>query len=105
VLVVPIVSVGFERRYTELIDRDVQNRGWEGYDVAEARQGIRFRLDEYGARLESDSSLGFKSSISAQPRKLVFDRPFLIYLKEQSSHRPYFALWVETPEVLEPWQE
>ena len=100
-LVVPIISVGVERQYMELIDRDLQNRGWEGWAVAEARQGIRFRLDEYGARLESDSSLEFKSAISPQPRQFVFDGPFLIYLKEESSQRPYFALWVETPEVLE----
>jgi hypothetical protein len=100
-LVVPIISVGVERRYAELIGRHLRNRGWELYSVSEARQGIRFRLDEYGARLESDSVLGLKSAMPAKPRQFVFDRPFLIYLKEQSSQRSYFALWVETPEVLQ----
>jgi hypothetical protein len=100
-VVVPVISVGVERRYTELIDRGIQNAGWEGYAVSEARQGIRFRLDEYGARVESDSTKGWASAASMEPRQFVFDKPFLIYLKEQSSQSPYFALWVETPEVLE----
>jgi hypothetical protein len=100
-LLIPIVRVGVKRRYTELIDRHLRNSGWERYYVADARQGIRFRLDEYGARLESDSSFGVGSKMPEQPRQFVFDRPFLVYLKEQSSERPYFALWVGTPEVLE----
>ena len=31
----------------------------------------------------------------------MFDKPFLIYLQETSSDRPYFAAWIETEELLE----
>ena len=36
-----------------------------------------------------------------RPRQFIFDGPFLIYLKQQSSDVPYFAMWIETAEVLE----
>ena len=37
-----------------------------------------------------------------EPRRLAFDRPFLLYLKERESDVPYFAMWIENEEVLEP---
>ena len=34
-------------------------------------------------------------------KRIVFDKPFLLYLKERESDTPYFAVWIETAEVLE----
>ena len=44
--------------------------------------------------------------IDSRPHRLVFDKPFLIYLHEfrfgpPDMPRPYLAMWVATPEVLE----
>jgi len=100
-LIVPVIGIGVERQYKELIDRHVLNDGRQGYSVSEARQGIRFRLDEFGAKLESNARFEDKSFDRLRPRQLIFNKPFLIYLKEQSSRTPYFAMWIETPEVLE----
>jgi hypothetical protein len=99
-LIVPIVDVHVERAYGELVGKYLENPGWEKWYVSEARQGINFRLDETGARLESDAALGMKSAGREQPRRFVFDRPFLLYLKMPGRPQPYFAMWIETPEVL-----
>jgi hypothetical protein len=37
-----------------------------------------------------------------EPRRFVFDRPFLIYLQQRQAKQPYFVMWVENPEVLVP---
>ncbi|NQT38716.1 MAG: hypothetical protein HQ581_14560 [Planctomycetes bacterium] len=104
-LAVPVVSVGVRRNFTELLGRYFQNPGWEEYFVFYAQQGIRFRLDATGARVESEAAFvaatAKEPERKAEPRQLVFDKPFLILLEEADSDQPYFALWVETAEVLE----
>lgn len=99
-LIIPVVSLNVHRKYTELIERHLKNEGLTELYVTEASQGIRFRLDETGAKLSSEAEFGIGSDLE-QPRHFVFDKPFLLYLKEKDSNSPYFAIWIETAEVLE----
>jgi len=69
-------------------------------DMPPGFQTIRFRLDERGAEL--DSFLGYSSLGSdIVLRQMVFDKPFLLYLKSKTAEAPYFVLWVENLEVME----
>jgi hypothetical protein len=99
---VPVVSLGVLRRYTELEGRDLENSPWRerGYKLVRATQGIQFRLDETGASLSSSAGLAVASAPAPKPRKFILDRPFLLYLQSTESSEPYFALWIETPELL-----
>lgn len=103
-LMVPVISFGAERKYHEIIGKQLLNPGLEGYYIAEARQGIRFHLDERGAKLESSSTIEVAKSADKieKLRRFVFDKPFLIYFKEKSKPTPYFAIWIESPERLHP---
>jgi len=88
-MIVPIINLDIESRFAGL-----EAPGWR------ARQVIRFRLDESGAKLESFAyydGLG----IGGNPREFVFDKPFLVYLKRRDSDNPYFVMWIENAEVLE----
>ncbi len=63
-------------------------------------QTIRFRLDEKGAVI--DSFLGYLNlGTDVVLRQMVFDKPFLLYLKSKTADVPYFVLWVENLEVME----
>jgi len=104
-LVVPVINVGAIRRYAELEGRAFENPKLSGAELSVASQGIRFRLDQTGARLESDAYVAVKSGEPPKPRQFIFDKPFLVYLKRKSSEVPYFAIWVETAEVLERYTE
>ena len=33
----------------------------------------------------------------------LFDKPFLMLLKNSGSEVPYFAMWINNPELLIPW--
>ncbi len=92
-LMVPMLAISVDRSYPEL----------EG-DLVACRQIIRFLLNESGARIEST----FQGTLLAEgmefdpkrPRVMVFDRPFLTYIKERQASQPYFAMWVENLEVM-----
>src|SRR5262249_4609893 len=104
ILAVPMLTLGIERNFEELVGKPLLNSGWEQGSIIRALQAIRFRLDQRGAVLESEAILETMKS-ERNPaeviRRFVFDRPFLLYLKERDSSVPYFALWVETPEVMQ----
>jgi len=99
-LAVPIVVLGISHQYKELTGAELENPGWEGMAITEACQGIRFRLDEAGAALSSEARIEAKSAMGPTVRRFVFDRPFLLYLKEPAAETPYLVLWIETPELL-----
>lgn len=102
-LAVPRIRLGVYRRYDELL-KAIVNPDWAGASLCMAAQAIRFELDETGVRLESRAMGGGMGGAMAQaePRQFVFDRPFLLCLKQAKSRRPYFAMWIENAEVLEP---
>jgi hypothetical protein len=98
-LQVPILNFDIMREYGELEGHAVRTAGATGaaQPLVSARQQIRFRLDERGAVLKSEMAL----LLGASPT-LRFDHPFLILLRVRGASRPYFAAWVDNPEILVP---
>jgi hypothetical protein len=35
------------------------------------------------------------------PKRLLFDRPFLLYIKKRDAQQPLLVMWVENAELLE----
>ena len=78
--------------------------------IADARQTIQFRLDEYGAELISDTQShvadnGHGPSLEIdplKPRHFIFDRPFLLVLRERQAESPYFLAWIGNADLMLP---
>lgn len=70
------------------------------------KQLVRFQLNENGAILKSEAVMGFVGAVAMPtPPKIhtmIFDRPFLILMKQTGSPMPYFALWVGNASLLMP---
>jgi hypothetical protein len=103
-LAVPRLTIGVDRKYSEIINREIVGTLLH---VSEARQTIQFALDETGAVLESEAIIIGEDGIvpprrsPVGSRKFVFNRPFLVYLIEHGADRPYFAAWIENTEFME----
>jgi hypothetical protein len=103
-LIIPILSLHVERDFPELVGRAMRNPGLAMTTITKAIQGIRFRLDEQGAILESYGEL--EAALLAggeppRPRQFVFDKPFLIYLREPKGKEPYLAMFIANSELME----
>ncbi len=94
----PCFNFDVTRRYGEVIGPVPENPFFEKEGIGEALQAIRFKLDEKGALLESAAA--FTRLNGDPPRRMICDGPFLVLLVKQGARNPYFALWVETPELL-----
>ena len=96
---VPMVRLDVLKSYAELTPRKIV--GWPDNVLEEARQAIRFGLDEKGAILRSSAMLMVARGGPIRRRRLVFDGPFFLLLVREGRSLPYFAMWVATPELLE----
>lgn len=109
ILLVPDIAFRLLHRFRELEgpDKGFLNAGMEAYWIEKAFQSILFRLDKSGAELKSEAIIAApaaaKPSPREQPREFLFDRPFLVYLKKRGGGKPFFSLWIDGAELLEPW--
>ncbi len=70
--------------------------------LTKAQQLVRFQLNEKGAILKSEATITMKALAIMPGHQLIFDRPFLILMKQTGSPKPYFALWVGNASLLTP---
>lgn len=104
-LKVPKIDFDLSYSFPELEGKQLLNSGWGGWTIAKALQDTRFKLDEKGAVLKSKAFImAMKGEAPApgnsKPRMFIFDKPFLIYLKQKIGKYPYFVLWVNNPELM-----
>ncbi len=106
---IPKCDFNVKHSFDEFPGKLVENSGWEGWFVSKAVQWTRFRLNEKGIVLKSEARLGMRSSrsypVTKKPRLFVFDKPFLICLRQKDGRYPYFAMWVDNGELLMGWEE
>jgi hypothetical protein len=106
-LIVPVLNFELLQSYDQLVGKKIIARGrLEGMPIAIAMQDIRFRLDENGAILKSEGVAAASADHKEpkKPRQFIFDKPFLILLERKDAAQPYFALWVDNPELLAPYK-
>lgn len=102
-LQIPKFNFDLSHSYRELVHRSLRNKGFEEYFIRKAAQEVQFRLTERGAVLRSESRLslpGMMPTRQPTPRRLVFDQPFLICLRQYKARFPYFAVWVDNAELM-----
>lgn len=96
---VPVLDLDLAHSYRDLVGR-LETGRFAGRNLSIALQTIRFRLDHRGALLRSRfAAAGAESEDAPTPRRLVFDEPFLILMREPG-RTPYLAIWVAHPELL-----
>ncbi len=98
VLLVPNLNWELRHHFAELegSDKQLLNKGFEGYHIAKAMQTIRFKLDRSGAELASEAQMVCKPMST----HFVCDRPFLIIVKKRGAEHPFFVMCVDNAELL-----
>jgi prepilin-type processing-associated H-X9-DG protein len=108
-LIVPDVLYKLTHHFDELLGKFLGNPRWQEYFFFEAVQKIDFRLSRTGVVLKSEARLaaagGMADSRREEPRRLHFDRPFLICVKKRdAAAAPFFAMWVDNTELMNPYR-
>ncbi len=104
ILMVPKFNFDLTRRFHEVCDKLLLVRNpaiAKDLLIVSALQNIRLQMDEKGVRLRSEAHMSLACSAPAPAEHImIFDRPFLLVLKRVGAKAPYFAMWVDNPELL-----
>ena len=101
-VVIPVLELSVSAEFEEDLNSPDQPSGSR---VESAKQTVQFRLDERGAVVWSEAEvIGENGSYDYTPgtRKFIFDKPFLIMLREAPEKQPYFAAWIGNTDLLIP---
>ncbi|HRE79312.1 MAG TPA: hypothetical protein PLL09_15960 [Flavobacterium sp.] len=105
IVIIPKFNFNIETNYTNLEgNRFSSNK--QNFQIETAWQRTAFILDESGAEIESEAEIEavveemVEEDEKPKPKKMIFDKPFLILLKRIDSKNPYFGLWTTNTELM-----
>jgi len=88
------VNIGWLKKVYTIQDTP---QGKDKYEVAQALQQTKFRMNEVGARAESAVAIGMLRMASKPKPSLVIDGPFYVWIAREGLSMPLFAGYI-TPE-------
>lgn len=97
ILTIPVINFNIETN-CEKLENQQFNSDNVNYIFGLAYQRTAFIIDEYGAKVESEAM--FPAAKKREIKKLVFDKPFIIYLKRKECNYPYFAMKIMDTELM-----
>jgi hypothetical protein len=104
---IPSISFNVETNYKGLEGHTFYDT--ESHLLNVAYQRTAFLLDEEGAIVES---VGYASAdsvgaepVKVEPKHMLFNKPFVVFVKRKDAANPYFALMVNNAELLVPFKE
>jgi hypothetical protein len=104
-VLVPRLKLNIEEHHKNIENKGFVANGRE-FTIGEAKQQTIFSLDETGAAVKDMSEIAVAAAEGPveedrHPKKLHFNKPFLVMLKRRDSPNPYFAMWVENTELMQ----
>ncbi|MCK9450412.1 MAG: hypothetical protein M0Q90_01870 [Bacteroidales bacterium] len=106
-VVIPKFNFNIETNYPT-IEGNKFSADTQIFQIERAWQRTAFVLDESGAEIESEAEIEIEIAFEPKaeevekpkPKKMIFDKPFLILLKRTDATNPYFGLWTTNTELM-----
>jgi hypothetical protein len=105
IVVIPKFNFNIETNYKTLEGNNFKSNK-QDFQIERAWQRTAFILDESGAEIESEAEIEVATETineeyeKPKPKKIIFDKPFLILLKRTDTKNPYFGLWTTNTELM-----
>jgi hypothetical protein len=104
IFAIPTIKFNIATHYQNLEGQTFSTSDNKKHSFQEAFQRTGFIFNENGAVVESEAITTTDSAsaepIVTHPKKMVFDRPFLIIIKRLDKTNPYFVMKVANAELL-----
>lgn len=104
IVVIPKFNFNIETNYSTL-EGNIFISEKQNFQIKRAWQRTAFILDESGSEIISEAEIEVTLALEEEyekpkPKKMVFDKPFLILLKRTDVKNPYFGLWTTNTELM-----
>jgi hypothetical protein len=104
IFAIPAIKFNIATNYKNVEGQNFLTSDRKKHTVEIAYQRTGFILNENGAVVESEAMVAVDSvgvePIITHPKKMIFDKPFLIIIKRVDKKNPYFVMKVANTELL-----
>jgi hypothetical protein len=106
---IPMIEFNLENYFEDIENSLFYESKTHFYEVVKAWQRTGFILNEKGAIIETEAVFSVVEAAAEveegevkppTPKKLIFDKKFMVFLKREKSDNPYFALQITDAELL-----
>ena len=103
IVIIPKIQFDLSTHFSSL-EGNIFMAGNEAYKINNMWQRTAFQLDESGAEIESESTVGIfwlgLEEIDNEPKVMEFNKPFFVFLRRKDAAVPYFAAWLYDTELM-----
>ncbi len=100
-LKVPFINLNEMIEYKELADKQIEN---SDFIIKKVLECVEFKLDNKGAKLKNEALMALETCAlriaPEKPRFFYFDKPFVLFMKENGKENPYFMLKIKDAKYL-----
>lgn len=102
-LIIPAVNFFVSRDYQEMIGQELLNPRLPNVFISDMKDEVRFSMNHKGVEFVAEARIVVsRSAFPPPPKRIVFDQPFLIVLKQSDQQLPYLAVGVNNTDILSP---
>jgi hypothetical protein len=90
---IPIIELDWKSNHPEIKNRIIVKSDSDFIEIKSINEEVKFCLSNIGAKVEVTVSFATKWSMAfpKNPQKIIFDKPFVVFLKKKDAEQPYFA--------------
>lgn len=99
---IPIIEFNLEKTFGQFLGSKFRSEITE-FKVTEAYQRNAFILNENGAEVESEVEFATEEAVEFEkpkPKMMIFNKPFVVFLKRKDAENPYFGVYIANDELL-----
>lgn len=99
---IPIIDLDWSTNHPEIEKRRLEKSPLDYWDITKIEEGLNFSLTNTGAKVKAYLKLEGKWNcvVPENPHQIIFDKPFMIFLKKEDTATPYFAAYIADPTFL-----
>ena len=107
-LQIPVLSIGIVAAIPELIGTALPTTQQPDRAIVDVRIAVRLSIDDCGSESIPEPQPppvndcgGDLDSPKVNPRRMIYDKPFLLAIREWNAESPYFLGWIANAELMQ----
>lgn len=102
-ILIPMIKLDLESNYPNISNEQIYADS-KPFMISSVEQKVKFELNNKGAKVESQVEfMGKWNCAPMEPKRLIFDKPFIVYLRRKTSNTPYFVAYISNIKFLEDY--
>lgn len=101
-MIFPMVDINDQPDISWLVGMQTTDKDENDWEISQALQQTKFKMNQFGARVKSAVAMGFRSLSMDHPQWLMIDRPFYLWIERDGVSFPVVGMYVDYSDWKDP---